>query len=286
MKKISLFFVLCMMALPLWVVAQGLKGDVNDDDTINIHDLTTLIHYLLTDDPAGVYLENADVYEDGKINIVDVTSLINILLTTLDEPVEHEWVDLGLPSGTMWATCNVGASSPYECGDYFAWGETNPKEYYAWSTYIWCKNGDYEMLTKYCTSSDYGYHGFVDNKTELDLEDDAAWVNWGASWRIPTVDQLLELSSKCSWTWTHTNDVNGYLVIGPNGNSLFLRTTGYYSSSGMFWNPGLEGAYWSRTLISSHTTTPYSLFFNDINKSYSWSYFGRPCGCNVRAVLK
>ena len=88
-----------------------------------------------------------------------------------DEPDnlrEHEWVDLGLPSGTLWATCNIGANAPEEYGDYFAWGETEPKDCYNWSTYKWC-NGDYDRLTKYCTESDYGYNGFTDGKTELDL---------------------------------------------------------------------------------------------------------------------
>ena len=85
----------------------------------------------------------------------------------------HEWVDLGLPSGTKWATCNVGATKPEEYGNYYAWGETETKTTYNWSTYKWC-NGSAETQTKYCTNSDYGT---VDNKTVLDLEDDAARAN-------------------------------------------------------------------------------------------------------------
>ena len=92
---------------------------------------------------------------------------------------EHEWVDLGLPSGTLWATCNVGASKPEEYGDYFAWGETEPKDEYCWSTYLHCK-GDYNSLTKYCHQYDYGYNGFTDNLTELEPADDAATANWGS----------------------------------------------------------------------------------------------------------
>ena len=105
----------------------------------------------------------------------------------------HEWVDLGLPSGTLWATTNVGASKPEEYGDYFAWGETKPKSVYDWDTYKWCKGDDYHQLTKYCNLSNYGDNGFVDNKTELDPGDDAAYVNWGSKWRMPSLEQMQEL---------------------------------------------------------------------------------------------
>ena len=98
----------------------------------------------------------------------------------------HAYVDLGLPSGTLWATCNVGASSPEEYGDYFAWGETEPKNDYNWSTYKYCK-GSSTTMTKYCTSSSYGT---VDNKTELEPSDDAATVNWGSNWQMPSLEQL------------------------------------------------------------------------------------------------
>ena len=100
----------------------------------------------------------------------------------------HEYVDLGLPSGTKWATCNVGASKPQDYGNYYAWGETSTKETYKWSTYkygTYDDDGDYSKLTKYNTS---------DSKTTLDLSDDAAHVNWGGKWRMPTFEQLSELS--------------------------------------------------------------------------------------------
>ncbi|MDO4994918.1 MAG: hypothetical protein Q4E32_07945, partial [Bacteroidales bacterium] len=133
---------------------------------------------------------------------------------------KHEYVDLGLPSGTLWATCNVGASRPEDYGDYFAWGETSGynggKTDFSWKTYKWW-NGAYDKLTKYCT---------VDNRTELLPEDDAAYVNWGSSWRIPTRTQQDELRKKCTWTLTSRGGVNGYEVKGPNGNVLFLPTAG------------------------------------------------------------
>ncbi|MBQ1485573.1 MAG: SUMF1/EgtB/PvdO family nonheme iron enzyme, partial [Muribaculaceae bacterium] len=161
-------------------------------------------------------------------------------------PNEHEYVDLGLPSGTLWATCNIGANSPEGYGDYFAWGETEPKDYYDWSTYKWC-NGSYKTLNKYCKSYLYGYKGFVDNKTELDLEDDAAYVNWGLSWRMPTTDQLQELIENSVWRWTQRNGVNGQLVTGPNGKSLFLPAAGCLNDSSLN-DVDSCGYYWTSTI--------------------------------------
>ena len=192
----------------------------------------------------------------------------------------HEWVDLGLPSGTLWATCNVGADNPEEYGDYFAWGETEPKETYDWSTYKWC-NGSYRTLTKYCTESSYGYNGFVDNKTELDPEDDAATVNWGPSWRMPTKEQRDELREMCTWTWTTQNGVNGRLVTGPNGNSLFLPAAGARFDSALYF-AGSDGNYWSRTLNSGGPYCAYLLDFN--SDGVYWNNNARSSGFAVRAV--
>jgi formylglycine-generating enzyme required for sulfatase activity len=193
------------------------------------------------------------------------------------EPEEHEWVDLGLPSGTLWATCNVGASEPEEYGDYFAWGETEPKEVYSWKTYKWC-SGSYNTLTKYCTNSTYGT---VDNKMELYPEDDAAYVNWGPEWRMPTIDQLQELINNCTWTWTTQNGVNGRLVTGPNENTLFLP------AAGRRWSRASDSAssygfYWSRVLYSSYSYDAYDLgFYSD---DVYWNNGSRSDGFTVRAV--
>ncbi len=134
----------------------------------------------------------------------------------------HETVDLGLPSGIRWATCNVGASAPHETGCYFAWGETDPKATYDWDTYKWCK-GSENTLTKYCNNFSYGSDGFADNKVFLDAEDDVAIANWGGGYRMPTYGEFMELSEKCTWTWETSNGVRGYTVTGTNGNSIFLR---------------------------------------------------------------
>ncbi len=196
-------------------------------------------------------------------------------------PEEHEWVDLGLPSGTLWATCNIGASSPEEYGDYFSWGETDPKEVYDWSTYKWCE-GSEDTLTKYCTNSGYG---IVDNKTELEPEDDAAFVNWGPSWRIPTNDQLKELGDKCTLTWTTMNGVEGRLITGPNGNSIFLPATGFHWHESVKY-VGIYGNYSSRTLRPNYSNNAFGLSFNS-EHVYMEYYcdFWRYYGYTVRPVL-
>jgi len=208
-----------------------------------------------------------------------VTGQVGVLTITVSED-NHEWVDLGLPSGTLWATCNVGANAPEEYGDYFAWGETAPKDYYYWDTYKWC-NGSDTTMTKYCTNSSYGYNGFVDNKTELDPEDDAAHVNWGPSWRMPTTEQQRELYEKCSSTWTTLNGVSGSLFTGPNGNTLFLPAAGlrWYES---LYHAGSWGDYWSRTLYSSNPSIAYDLNF--YSGSVYWNIRNRFRGLAVRAV--
>lgn len=125
----------------------------------------------------------------------------------------HEWVDLGLPTGTKWATCNIGATKPEEIGDHFAWGEVKPKEGYSFLNYKY-KSHEHETfkLTKYNTVRRDGENGFVDYKTTLDLEDDAAYVNWGGKWMMPTMVQQMELRNECYWEWTE--DYNGSGVAG------------------------------------------------------------------------
>lgn len=195
--------------------------------------------------------------------------------------VDHDYVDLGLPSGTLWATCNVGANSPEEYGDYFAWGETTPKDTYDWSTYKWCSwNGSEYRITKYCKGS---YYGRVDDKRELDPEDDAATANWGSDWRMPTISQLNELynSSYTTKEWTTLNGVNGRLITSKkNGNTLFLPAAGY-SWGGSPDDAGSNGNYWSRSL-SLYSNHASRLLFSSGNRD--WDYYYRNCGLSVRPV--
>ena len=159
------------------------------------------------------------------------------LRVALREKVEPEAVDMGL--SVKWATFNVGATSPEDYGDYFAWGETEPKETYSWATYKW---GTSSNLTKYNTT---------DGKTILDPEDDAAQVHWGDKWRMPSKEEVDELTQQCSWIWTTHNNVNGYKVTGPNGNSIFLPAAGY-KGSGPTYPAGEDGLYWTNTIEKQH----------------------------------
>lgn len=258
------------------------NGDVNSDGYVNISDVTALIDFLLSGNPSGVNLSGADCNIDGGINISDVTALIDRLLSG-KWPWEHDpndYVDLGLPSGTLWATCNIGASRPEERGYYFAWGETDPKEVYNWSTYKWC-NGSGKTLTKYCIDGYYGDNGFTDGKTELDPEDDAAYVNWGPMWRMPTREQLNELMMSCSWRWTSNYGIQGYQVEGANGRTLFLPAGGM-RWDGTIGDVYLNGYYWSRDLNLYYHQASY-LYFYSGNIRWGDSY-GRCYGFNVRAV--
>ncbi len=168
----------------------------------------------------------------------------------------HEYVDLGL--SVKWATCNIGANSPEEAGDYFAWGEVEPKEYYDWSTYKHCEGSEY-ALTKYCDDSSYGKDGFVDNKIVLDPEDDAAHVNWGGSWRMPTNEEVVELIEKCELVWITLNGINGYKVIGPNHNSIFLPTGGNINGDIVHFEEEVC-SYWTNSFA---VNTPY--FADDVS---------------------
>lgn len=267
-------------------------GDVNCDGYVNITDVTSLIDFLLSPSTTQVNVTNADTDKSGGVNIADVTALIDYLLQGYwpgEEPW-NDWVDLGLPSGTIWATCNVGASSPEDYGDCFAWGETAPKDYYAPSTYKWWQeyndaNGYYTSgYTKYCTHSSYGLNGFVDNKIELDPEDDAAYVNWGTSWRMPSLKQIQELCDNCSWQCIQRNGVYGQLLTGPNGNTMFLPAAGGRWGSSLD-GAGSNGSYWSRTL-SDDPSGPEQLVFDIAFDAGYWGndFFTREDGHTVRAV--
>lgn len=191
-----------------------------------------------------------------------------------------EAVDLGL--SVKWASCNIGATTPEGYGDYFAWGETEHKDFYDWSTYKWC-NGSSSSMTKYCTSSSYGR---VDNKTTLDPGDDAAHVNWGGNWRMPTGKEQDELLNKCTWIWTAQNGVNGYKVMSKtNGNFIFLPAAGCRNNN---WpdeiiNAGKGANYWSSSLSLQESAFAYGLYFlsdGAIRNIFTRGQYGQ----SVRAV--
>ena len=191
------------------------------------------------------------------------------------EALEPEAVDLGL--SVKWASWNVGAYAPEVYGDYYAWGETETKSEYNWSTYKWC-NGSYKNLTKYITDSSFG---IVDNKTVLDPDDDVAHVKLGGNWRMPTDEEWTELRTQCSWSWTSQNGVKGRKVTGPNGNSIFLpaaggRSDAYLSGAGSY------GYYWSSSL---YTDIPNGAWYVDFySDNVSRNDNDRCCGFSVRPV--
>ena len=181
----------------------------------------------------------------------------------------NDYVDLGLPSGTKWATCNVGANAPEEYGDYFAWGETTPKDTYDWSTYQYY---DGSNMTKYTGS---------DGLTTLLPEDDAATANWGSGWRMPTKAEWQELYNNTTVTWTTQNGVNGRLFTASNGNSLFLPAAGDRWGD-VLYETGIWGYYWSSSL---NTDNPdYALNFDFLSGGYGMNTYYRYAGFTVRPV--
>jgi len=206
-------------------------------------------------------------------------------ITESDNEILHvcEAVDLGL--SVKWATCNVGAEKPEDYGEYYAWGETQPKISYSFDNYKW---GSAFNLTKYNTNSSWGA---VDYKTVLDSEDDVAHVLlWGGSWRMPTDAEWSELCTNCTWTWTDNYNgtgVKGRIVTAPNGNSIFLPAAGYQDDTDLN-NVGSGGYYWSSSLWSSslynyHATgrATYVYFNSD---SFSRDDINRYYGLSIRPV--
>ena len=206
-------------------------------------------------------------------------------------PSTMEYVDLGLPSGLKWAKCNLGASKPSDYGDYYAWGETAPKADFTWDTYKWMQAGHshWRYITKY-TFAD-GQTGGIwydsagafigDNKTVLDAADDAATANLGSPWRMPTKVEIAELITKCTWTWTTQDGVEGCQVDGPNGNAIFLPATGHYEESGLIY-AGTRGNYWSSSLSTTESNCAYSLDLHSDRYLIARTY--RYFGYTVRPV--
>ena len=189
-------------------------------------------------------------------------------------------VDLGL--SVYWATCNIGATSPEEYGDYYAWGETEIKTFYDWSTYKWCDDGSFSSLTKYNNSSSYGT---VDNKTVLEEADDVALVKLGGKWRIPTEAEWKELQENCSWSRTSQNGVKGHLATSKiNGISIFLPAAGYRMDDELYGEI-VNGLYWFSNLGMDYPINAQAFYFgvDDSVKCVNW---GRDTGITVRPVSK
>ena len=182
----------------------------------------------------------------------------------------HAYVDLDLPSGTLWATCNVGADTPERFGDYFAWGETQPKEVFNWDTYVFY---DSTGLTKYTKD---------DGLKQLLPEDDAATVNWGEGWRMPTLKEWKELIKNTENEWVVRDTIAGMLFTATNGNSLFIPAAGDYCIYNLV-RPGELGQYWAKNLVASDPgyAWSFSFFMHDYGMS---QYYRRYNGRSIRPV--
>lgn len=273
MKKVILFFAVAMCSVLMmaqtnqitWVNGRAVLGQsISSIDSIKYGTIEKsqklelwLPETIVVHDTVKIPYIVHDTVIVHDIVIVHDTIIIN-KCDSSHAPEGVEMVDLGLPSGLKWANMNVGATSPEGYGDYFAWGEIEPKTTYDWSTYKYCK-GSSSTMTKYCTSSSYGT---VDNKTTLELADDAAHVNWGGNWRMPTRTEQNELRNNCTWTWTTQNGVNGYLVTSKtNSNSIFLPASGYRINSSLSYVG--YGYYWSSSLYEDGSSNSYQAYCLD-----------------------
>ena len=200
-----------------------------------------------------------------------------------------EYVDLGL--SVKWATKNLGASKPSDYGNYYTWGETEPKAEYTWATYKWMQTGqsDWKHITKYTIADgktegiwyDAGGNFVGDNKTTLEAADDAATRKLGSPWRMPTMIELQELIDHCTWTWTTQDGKNGYEVKGTNGNSIFLPAAGYREGSELN-GAGSWGRYWSSSLSTGRSFNARVLYFR--SDGHAWNDTSRYPGFTVRPV--
>ena len=260
----------------------AVKGDLDRNGRLGFDDVNLLVDMLVGKAAVSTY---SDVNEDDRTSLADLTTILNKVSTRSGSANGHDYVNLGLPSGTKWATCNVGANAPEETGNKFAWGETAPKDSYTWANYAHC-GGTESTLTKYNGSASYGV---VDNLRVLESTDDAATVNWGAEWCMPTNEQIMELIDYCVWTPDTLNNVPVYEVKSiANGNIIYMpRTSLYWSATAVSITayPTQAATLWCVT--GSH------LYLYNGNRYYAGGYSGssnygsyRYNGLVVRPVLK
>lgn len=182
----------------------------------------------------------------------------------------HEYVDLGLASGTMWATTNLGAEKPGQSGDYFAWAENYSKASFSWETY---KYGEDESALSAFNATD--------SLKTLKDNSDAATTAWGKGWSTPTKEQFQELIDKCTWEWDKQDGLHGYKITGPSGKSIFLPAAGYYHKT-THKAESEEGGYWTGNLCDEGYTNAYGLAFDQEDKDLE--SYERCFGQSIRPV--
>ncbi len=242
-----------------------------------IYEEGTEVTLTATPNSGFIFLEWIDGNTDNprKLSVMsdlELTAIFDYAVSGIDEN-NHEYVDLGLPSGLKWAVCNVGANKPEAYGNYYAWGETATKSDYSWEKYFDTSDKGV-TFTKYTTET----------KTVLDPEDDAAHVNWGGTWRMPTDEEWQELIDNCTWRWTIYNGKFGYRVTSKtNGYSIFLIATGTYLNTVLVGND-VYGAYWTSSLNTNKSSNSNAVAFDTSN--YNLFTAERRCGGAVRGVFE
>ena len=238
MKKLVTLFAFALVAFA--ANAQStVKGDMNDDGALTISDVTMMIDIILGNSPKSY-------------------------LTCPDNNHPH-MIDLGLPSGTKWACCNVDSDhpeyqSPTNYGGYYAWGETETKTIYTWTTYIHCEDSraSCQNLGSDIAGTQY----------------DVAHVKWGDSWVMPSKEQSDELVNNCTYIWTTINGVKGGLFTGTNGGKIFLPANGHYDQNKTH-GTGTNGSYWLSTQGPSYLYNACSLHLSDIiNQGSGFRFYG------------
>ena len=287
MKKIAFMLISLYMGL-MGANAQSNKYDLNEDGDVNVTDVTLLVKNILDQNNGNGY----DLNEDGDVNITDVILLVNYILGQNNGSGNGSGnggnatgvaIDLGLPSGTKWASCNIGATKPEEYGGYYAWGETEEKEVYTEVTYKYATGVD---ATGVDTNGDGwydeggSYQSLGDDISGTDY--DVAHVRWSGNWCMPTKDDINELLGNCTSEWTTLNGVNGYKFTGPNGNSIFLPAAGY-RWGGYLNFAGGNGYYWSSPQ-DPNSYGAYFLYF--YSGTAYWDFRYRCRGQSVRPVWK
>ena len=224
-------------------VIPELTGDIVVDGKVNLQDLSALVNAYLNNTQVT---QVTDLDSDGSLTIADISTLISIINENSSGDINgHEYVNLGLPSGTLWATCNIGASSPQGYGCYYAWGETSGS----------CEEKTTFSLSTYCYYNGSEMTKYLEKGCVLEPVDDAATSNWGGEWRMPTYSEIQELinSKYTTSEWTTENGVNGYritsIVKGFEGKSIFLPAAGWYTRTDLK-DVGSKGKYWTSTLRS------------------------------------
>ena len=303
MKKLMTLFAFVLVAFT--ANAQStLKGDVNGDGEVNVTDVTMIVEHVLGQNNSSFIVANADVNGDGSITVTDVAEAVNIILDgnggdnngsgngsgigdtsqaylTCPNNNHPHMIDLGLPSGTRWACCNVGADKPEAYGGYYAWGETEEKRVYNDVTYQHCTGEDTDgdgMYDDGCVwqSLDYQIAG-----TQYDV----AHVQWGGSWVMPSHDQQVELLDNCTYEWAKKNGVEGIQFTGPNGGTIFLPASGFRMDDHIR-SVNWSGRYWSSTRHTPYGSRAYIILIYTNSPSASRTEWERIVGLTVRPVSR